>query len=50
VDVDGRIRRTKHAARTRQMRNAYRDLVGISEGKKPLARLKYIWEDNIKIN
>jgi hypothetical protein len=32
------------------MRNAYKILVGKSEGKKPLGRLRHIWVDNIKIN
>jgi hypothetical protein len=31
-------------------RNAYRVLVGKSEGKRPLGRCKYRWKDNIKIN
>jgi hypothetical protein len=35
-------------ARMGEMRNTYRILVGKSEGKRPLERLR--WEDNIKIN
>jgi hypothetical protein len=31
-------------------RSAYLILVGISEGKEPLARLKHRWEDNNKTN
>jgi hypothetical protein len=31
-------------------RGAYRVLVGKPEGKRPLGRLRYIWEDNIKMD
>jgi hypothetical protein len=31
-------------------RNAYRILVGKSEGKRPLGRLKRRWVDNIKMD
>jgi hypothetical protein len=31
-------------------RNAYRRLVGIPEGKRPLARPRRSWVDNIKID
>jgi hypothetical protein len=31
-------------------RNAYRILVGKSEGKRPLGRPKYRWMDNIKMD
>jgi hypothetical protein len=31
------------------MRNAYRVLVGKPEGKRPLGRHRYRWEDSIKI-
>jgi hypothetical protein len=30
--------------------NAYRMLVGKSEGKRPLGRLKHRWVDNIEMN
>jgi len=33
-----------------ERRNAYRVLVGKSEGKEPLRRPRYVWEDNIKID
>jgi hypothetical protein len=33
-----------------EMRNAYKILVGKSEGKKPLRRPKCIWEDIIRID
>ena len=32
------------------IQNAYRILVGRSEGKRPLGRLRRRWEDNIKMN
>jgi hypothetical protein len=31
-------------------RNVYRILIGNSEGKKPLGRPKYMWEDNIRMD
>jgi hypothetical protein len=31
-------------------RGVYRVLVGKLEGKKPLGRLRYRWEDNIKMD
>ena len=39
-----------HVARMEQSRNAYRDLVGKSEKKRPLGRPKRRWEDNIKMD
>jgi hypothetical protein len=39
-----------HVARMGLERNAYRILVGKLEGKRPLARPRYRWVDNIKIN
>jgi hypothetical protein len=32
-----------------EKRNAYRILVGKPEGKRPLGRPRYRWENNIKI-
>jgi hypothetical protein len=32
------------------MRNAFRILVGIPEGKRPLGRPRCIWEDNIRMD
>jgi hypothetical protein len=33
-----------------EKRNAYRILVGKPEGKRPLGRPRYRWEDNIKMD
>ena len=45
-----RLRWAGHVARMEQSRNAYRVLVGISEGKRPLGRPRHRWEDNIKMD
>jgi hypothetical protein len=45
-----RIRLAGHVARVEEKRNAYRILVGKSEGKRPLGRPRRRWEDNIKID
>ena len=45
-----RLRLTGHVARMEQSRNAYRVIVGKSEGKRPLGRPRRRWEDNIKID
>jgi hypothetical protein len=37
-----------HVARMREKRNAFRLLVGKSEGKRPLGRPKRRWVDNIR--
>jgi hypothetical protein len=42
--------RTAHVARIAEKRNAYRVLVGKSEGNRPLGTLICIMEDNIKLN
>jgi hypothetical protein len=39
-----------HATRKGYKRNAYRVLVGMPEGKRPLERSRCRWEDNIKMN
>jgi hypothetical protein len=33
-----------------EKRNAYRILVGQPKGTRPLARIRHVWEDNIKID
>jgi hypothetical protein len=43
------IRWTLHVARMEEKRNAYRILVGMPEGKRPLARPRRRWVDNIKM-
>jgi hypothetical protein len=40
----------EHVARMMARRGAYRLLVGKSEGRRPLGRLRLSWEDNIKID
>jgi len=37
-----------HVARTGEMRNAYKILVGKPEGKRPFGRPRSGWEDNFK--
>jgi hypothetical protein len=44
------MRWTGHVARMRENRNAYRILVGLPEGKRPLGRPKRRWVDNIKMD
>jgi hypothetical protein len=44
-----RMRWAEHVARMGEKRNAYRNLVGKLEGKRPLERPKRRWEDNIKM-
>jgi hypothetical protein len=45
-----RISWAGHVARIGEKRNAYRILVGKSEGKRPLGRLRRRWEDNIRMD
>jgi hypothetical protein len=45
-----RMRRAGYVTRLGEMRNAYRILVGKSEGKRPLGRPRHKWEYNIKID
>jgi hypothetical protein len=44
------MRWTGHAARLGKKRNAYRILVGMPEGKRPLGRPILRWVDNIKMD
>ena len=39
-----------HVARMGERREAYKVLVGISKGKRPLGRTRRRWEDNIKMD
>jgi hypothetical protein len=43
-------RYTGHVARMGEKRNAYRILVGESEGKRPLGRPRRGWVNNIKMD
>ena len=45
-----RMKWVGHVARMGGRRGAYRVLVGKPEGKRPLGRPRYRWEDNIKMN
>jgi hypothetical protein len=44
-----RMRWAGYVARMGETRNAYRILVGKSEGRRPLGRLRRRWVDNIKM-
>jgi hypothetical protein len=44
------LRWSGHIASIRVMRNAYKIMVGNSEGKRPLGRLRCRWEDNIRMD
>jgi hypothetical protein len=45
-----RMRRAVHAARMEKRRCVNRVLVEKPEGKRPLGRYSYRWEDNIKVD
>ena len=45
-----RLRWSRHVARMMERRGAYKVLVGISEGKRPLGRTRRRWENNIKMD
>jgi hypothetical protein len=45
-----RMRGTGHVTRMGEKINAYRILVGKTEGKRPLGRPRFRWVDNIKID
>jgi hypothetical protein len=45
-----RMRWAGYTARMEEKRNAYRLLVGKTEGKSPLGRTRRRWVDNIKMN
>jgi hypothetical protein len=44
------VRWAGHIARMREKRDAYRILVGMLEGKRPLGRPRRRWDDNIKMD
>ena len=48
VIKSGRIKSVGHVTRMVLRRDAYRVLVGIPEGKRPLGKPRRRWEDNIK--
>jgi hypothetical protein len=45
-----RMRWARYVARMGEKRNAYRLLVGKSEGKRPLGRPRRRWVDNIRMD
>jgi hypothetical protein len=45
-----RMRWARNVARLGDNRNAYRILVGNSEGNKPLGKARYRWMNNIKLD
>ena len=45
-----RMRRAVHVVRMGERRGVYRILVGKPEGKRPLARHRHRWKDNIKMD
>jgi hypothetical protein len=45
-----RMRWAGHIARMGKKRNAYRMLVGMPEGKRPLGRPRHRWVNNIKLD
>jgi len=45
-----RMRWAGHVARMGESRGAYGVLVGKPEGKKPLARPRHRWKDNLKMD
>jgi hypothetical protein len=45
-----RMRWAGHVARKGEKRNAYRTLVGMPEGKRPLRRPRRRWVDSIKMD
>jgi hypothetical protein len=45
-----RMRWAGHVVCMGEMRNAYKILVGKHEGKRPLGRPRYMWEDNFEVD
>jgi hypothetical protein len=50
VNKSRRMRWVGHIAHMEELRNAYKILVRKPEGKRPLIRPRYKWEDNIGID
>jgi hypothetical protein len=48
--IKSRMRWAGHVARMGEKQNAYRILVGMPEGKRPLGRPQCWWVDNIKMD
>jgi hypothetical protein len=45
-----RMRLAGHLTRMGEKKSAYKILVGNPEGKRPLGRPRYTWNDNIKMD
>jgi hypothetical protein len=50
VSISSTQRWAEHVARMVERRRVYRVLVGTPEGRRPLARPRCRWEDNIKMD
>jgi len=50
VNKSGRVRREEHVARSGEIRNVQKFLVGKHEGDRRLGRPRRSWEDEIKID
>jgi hypothetical protein len=50
VIMSRRMRWVGHVARMREMRNAYKIVVGKAEGKRQGEKSKRRWEDNIRMD
>jgi hypothetical protein len=48
VIISRKMRWSRHVARVREMRSVYRIFIGKPEGKRPLARPRRRWEDNVR--
>jgi hypothetical protein len=48
--LKSRMRWARHVAQIGERRGVYRVLMGRSEGKRPLGKLRHRWEDNIKMD
>jgi hypothetical protein len=49
-EITRSVRWARHAARTGEIRNAYKNFIGNHEGKKPRGRPKSRWEDTIRMD